>query len=281
VSEGSPPQRPPQISPDGKWVWDGTEWQPVAGRDSGHTAVFPAFNTATLEPTMTMTAPAQQAPVPFSAPVAPVNYAVNYSTPQASAPLWQVKPGRWNNYLYVAAAVVVLVMAMIFLNSLGSFSLPWFGGSSRSSTPAPAPSVLNKRSDYAVASRFLTAFLAPAMSSFNKTVSTQVLSCNGVMTVGCQAALIETDNQVKNAVAVVNDAPAPVCIVPNVSKVKIDLAGLDAFLQNALQAYTDGSKSGLAAGLAGFAYEDRMLQGDILAAFKAQASFCDTQLTGP
>jgi hypothetical protein len=262
-------------------VWDGTEWQPVAGRDSGHTAVFPAFNSATLDPTFAMAAQAQPAPLPFSAPVAPVDYAVNYSTPQASAPLWQVKAGHWNKYLYVAAAVVVLVMAMIFLNSLGPLSLPWFGGSSQASIQTPAPSVLSRRSDYAGASRFLTTFLAPAMTSFNETVSTQVLSCNGVLTVGCQAALIETDNQVKNAVTVVNDAPAPVCLVPNVSKLKIDLAGLDAFLQNALQAYTDGSKRGLAAGLAGFAYEDRMLQGDILAAFKAQASFCDTQLTGP
>jgi hypothetical protein len=119
------------------------------------------------------------------------------------------------------------------------------------------------------------------MVGFNKTVSTQVLSCNGVLTVGCQGVLIETDNQVKDAVAGVGGAPVPVCIALNVSKLKIDLAALDAFLQNSLQAYSDSSKSGLAAGLAGFNYQDRMLQADILATFKAQAAFCDSQLTGP
>jgi hypothetical protein len=279
VSDGSPPQRPPQISPDGKWVWDGTEWQPVAGRDSGHTAVFPAFSAAAMDPALTT----HPAPVPFQAPVAPVNYAANYSVPQpqTSAPLWQVKPGHWNKYLYVAAGVVVLVMAGIFLSSLGPISLPWFGGSSQAGTQTPAPSLLSKRSDSAAASRFLNAVLAPAMVGFNKTVSAQVLSCNGVLTVGCQAALVETDNQVKDAVAGVGGAPVPVCIAPNVSKLKIDLAALEAFLQNALQSYSDNSKSGLAAGLAGFNYQDRMLQADILATFKAQASFCDTLVIGP
>jgi hypothetical protein len=219
--------------------------------------------------------------VPFQAPVAPVSYAVNYSASQTSAPLWQVKPGHWNKYLYVAAGVIVLVMAGIFLNSLGPISLPWFGGTSQAANPSPAPSYLATRSDNAAAGRFLNVFLAPAMTSFNRMVSAQVLSCNGVLTVGCQAALIETDNQVKNALTVVSGAPAPVCIVPNVSKLKTDLAGLDAFLQNALTAYSDNSKSGLAAGLAGFNYEDRLLQADILAAFKAQTLYCDTQLVGP
>jgi hypothetical protein len=132
VSDGSPPQRPPQISPDGKWVWDGTEWQPVAGRDSGHTAVFPAFSAAALDPALTT----HPAPVPFRAPVAPVNYAANYSLaqPQTNAPLWQVKAGHWNKYLYVAAGVIVLVMAGIFLSSLGKIAVPLFAGSSQGVT---------------------------------------------------------------------------------------------------------------------------------------------------
>src|SRR5260370_12818554 len=28
IAEG-PPVLPPQVSPDGKWIWDGHEWQPL------------------------------------------------------------------------------------------------------------------------------------------------------------------------------------------------------------------------------------------------------------
>jgi hypothetical protein len=279
VSEGSPPQRPPQISPDGKWVWDGTEWQPVASRDSGHTAVFPAFNSAAIDPTLT----AQPAPVPFQAPVAPVNYAANYSVPQqTNAPLWQVKPGHWNKYLYVAAGVIVLVIAGIFLSSLGPISLPWFGGGSQTGTQTPAPSLLSKRSDFAAADQFETGFLQPAIVAMNKSVAAQTLSCNGVLTlsIGCQQALTVTDGQVQTALAEVNKEPPPICIAPSVANIKFDLQRMHAFMQNAFQAFTDNSKPELAAAFAGFYLADHSLQLNVNAS-KAQAAACDTQVTGP
>jgi hypothetical protein len=278
MSDGSPPQRPPQISPDGKWVWDGTEWQPVAGRDSGHTAVFPAFSSAAkLDPGMLM----EPSAVPFQAPVAPVNYAASYSTPETSAPLWQVKPGHWNKYLYVVAGIVVLVMAGIFLSSLGPLSLPWFGGSPQTSTHSPAPSLLSKRSDSAVATNFLTDLLAPSMTSLNKVVAAQVLSCNGYLTIGCQSALTLTDDQLKSTISVVNSTTSPACIAPNLSKLRADLASTDSYVRTALQAYTDNSKRELGQGVIHLSAAYRAVQADFLGAQKAQSLYCDTQLAGP
>jgi len=279
VSEGSPPQRPPQVSPDGKWVWDGTEWQPVAGRDSGHTAVFPAFNPAALQASMVDPTPA--APTPFGAAPPVVNYAANYSAPQqTSAPLWQVKPGHWNKYLYVVAGIVVLVMAGIFLNSLGPISLP-FGGGSQQASQTPAPSLLSKRSDFAVADRFVAGDLATAMNALSKTVVAQALACNGVLTIGCQAALVETDNQLKSSQTVIAAAQVPSCVAPSVAKLAGDLGVIQVYMNNALRSFSDNSKSELAAALAGFNRSYRILQSDFAGAIKAKTTYCDTQLTGP
>jgi hypothetical protein len=275
-TDEGPPQRPPQISPDGKWVWDGTEWQPVAGRQ----AVFPAFNSAAMvDPSLPT---AVQPPVVRAAAQAPVvNYAVNYSTPQTSAaPLWQVKPGHMNKYLYVAAGVVVFVMALIYLNSLGPFTLPWVG-TSQPPAPTPAPSLLSARTDFQEADRFVTADLVPPMTSLNKAIGAQVLACNGVLSSGCQTVLVATDDQLKNAHSVVANAQVPACIVSNVGKLKFDLDVLENFMHNALQSFTDSSKPALAAALAGFNASYRTLQSDFTGTLRAHNLYCDTQLTGP
>jgi hypothetical protein len=279
VSDGSPPQRPPQVSPDGKWVWDGTEWQPVAGRDSGHTAVFPAFNPAALQASMVdPTTPAS--PTPFGAAPPAVNYAASYSAPQqTSAPLWQVKPGHWNKYLYVVAGVVVLVIAGIFLSSLGPITLPWFA-SAGPVVSRPGPSELSARTDYAAANRFMTDHITSDIVSLNKTITAQVLSCNGVLTVGCQDAMTVTDGKVQDALAVINTESFPLCLATNVGNVKFQLQRLHGFLHDAFTAYTDSSKKELLSALAGFYAVDHALQ---LAfnATQAAANVCDTQLTGP
>jgi hypothetical protein len=225
--------------------------------------------------------PATSAPFGAAPPV--VNYAANYSAPQqTSAPLWQVKPGHWNKYLYVVAAVVVLVIAGIFLSSLGPIYLPWFGGSNQAVTPTPGPSLLSKRSDYAAADQFETGTLQPAIVAFNKAVSAQTLSCNGVLTlsVGCQEALTVTNGQLQSALSAVNKDLAPLCIEPNVLKISVDLAGLEIYMKNALQAFSDSSKRELAAAFSGFFTTDHSLQVDFNAS-QALGLLCDTQLTGP
>ena len=72
-----PPAQPPQLSPDGNWVWDGSQWQPVAsaGAAPAHAGVFKAYDAIVVEPvapTIEAAPPAvqyeQQYPLPVPAP---------------------------------------------------------------------------------------------------------------------------------------------------------------------------------------------------------------------
>jgi hypothetical protein len=279
VSEGTPPQRSPQISPDGKWVWDGTEWQPVAGRDSGRQAVFPAFNQAALDSALMGGEPT---PRQVQAPPPVISYAVDYSNPQPVVPLWQRQKPRLNKYVvYGVAGAVVLVMAGIFLSSLGPISWPWSSDAPVQAAATPGPSPLATRSDLAVANRFLFGYLTPPLARVNRATAAQRLSCNGVLTVGCQSALSVTDTEVRNMLSVVQTAPAPVCILPNVTRLKGDLTTMVAALHAAIQSYNDNSKTELFQGLTRFAAGGQTLQVDLTATGRARTAYCDTQLTGP
>jgi hypothetical protein len=277
VSEGSPPERPPQLSPDGKWVWDGSEWQPVAGRESGHQAVFSAFNSA-FDPALT-------APQPSLTPARPepvANYPMlNYSPPQPAIPLWQRTTPRLNKYVpYVAVGAVVLVVAIILMNQIGSISWPWIPDAPLQAAASPTPPMPATRSEYAEAQRLWTGFLVPAFNPMNAAATEQALACNGVPTIGCQGDLAATDAAVKNVLAVAKSAPAPDCILDYLTRTEADLAGMDAGLQIALSSYTiNRSGTLLEQGLVKFAAARRPLGPDTQGI--AKAAVCDTQQTGP
>src|ERR1700716_2882259 len=103
----SPPQVPPQVSPDGRWVWDGRQWQPVP---------VVVGDVAGVAPVVVATAPVPVPAVaqytPPSIQVAPV---IPYAVPVAEGgvvPLWvQDRPriGGASMYLFVAAALVALI----------------------------------------------------------------------------------------------------------------------------------------------------------------------------
>ena len=109
----SPPQTPPQLSPDGRWVWDGHQWQPVAVVVGDVAGVVPVAIAAP--------APAPAVVVQYSPPV--------YVAPppeETVVPLWQEAPRQGISiYLFAAAALAVLVMAMMALNSMNIVRLPW------------------------------------------------------------------------------------------------------------------------------------------------------------
>jgi hypothetical protein len=211
-----------------------------------------------------------------------MSYPVDYSNPQPVVPLWQRQMPRLNkNLVYGAAGVVVLVMVGIFVSSLGSISWPWSSGAPAQAVATPGPSELATRSDFAVANRFLAGFLTPPLARMNRATAAQRLSCNGVLTVGCQSALSATDIEVKNVLSVVQTAPAPVCITPNVTRLKGDLSTMDVALQLAIQSYNDNSKTELSQGLSRFYSGGVRMQVDLTAIGNARTVYCDTQLTGP
>jgi hypothetical protein len=286
--EATPPAKPPRVSPDGNWVWDGTKWQP-------NVAAMPwegADATVVSEASVAKNAPSpvvQQLLAvtrPYSPPAAAP--ASNYVYPVAEqpvTPLWVEAPRSGKRpYLYFVAGLVVLVVAGILLNTLGITQLPWPGSASTPSgraTPAPSASPLTVRSDFARADRFLNLSLAPALVALNQTGPALNSTCYGTLSNGCFDAITTTVKQLKSVLVVIDRGDIPQCIAASMSKVRGDLAAMDGGLELALKAYADNLTSELAQGFRQFVPPAQALLADSQSADRAQKTLCSTVPTGP
>ncbi len=271
--DASPPERPPQMSPDGKWVWNGTEWQPVGT----HQSVFPNWNSIRVEPVQAAAEPAQAV---MTRPEPVISYPV-YAVADAEAPpLWQRQSNGLNKYLYVAAGVIVLVIAVVLLRAMAPFiEWPWSGGTD-SAPAAAATQPLATRSDYARSDRFLRLSLTPAINALTPTFPVLKETCNGLLTVSCQNAITSSDKQVRIALAAIDHETIPVCIASPVARLRADLAASDAALQVALKGYADNQKAEVVQGVAVFKKASAPVAADAAAVAPAQR-VCDTQVAGP
>lgn len=267
----SPPQQPPQMSPDGKWVWNGTEWQPVGT----HRSVFPSWNSIHVEAVQAPPAQAvREQPQPALA------YPVYAVAAAPAAPLWERKSTGLNKYLYWAAGGIALVIAIVVLMAMAPFiEWPWSGGSN--AAPAAAgPPPLATRSDYARADRFLNYALTPAMSALTPTFPVLKETCTGILTVSCQTAISASDKQVKVVLAAIDSETPPVCIAAQVTRLRADLVATDAALELGLKGYLDNSKNEVNQGVAQFKKVSTPLAGDAAAVAPATRA-CDTVVVGP
>jgi hypothetical protein len=271
----SPPQTPPQLSPDGRWVWDGHQWQPVpvvVGDVAGVLPVFPVAQVAVAP------APAPAAAVAYSPP--------QYIAPAIEAPvvpLWREAPRQGISiYLFVAAALVVLVMAMMALNSMNIVRLPWQSDGVVQVRPTSAPTpLLTERTDYARADSFLTLSLAPAVAALNQTLPTVYQTCNGTMTISCRDGLTASDQQLKKLLVVIDRAEIPPCIATGIGKLRKDFAQMDEAAQLALKGYADNQSSVFSQNLNKFGTTGGALSADSKAVDQALKTQCSTQRTGP
>ncbi len=288
-AEASPPP-PPQLSPDGKYVWDGSQWQPIAGvAEPVHAAVFPAWNSIKVEPADPIAVAPQVAQVQYQAPMqvqepAPdfdYSYTVNDPT---ITPLWrQQRSIGVGKYLYVGAGIVVLVIAVMLLNSL-NLQLPWSG--SGSGTPLPqakataTPVTAKERSEFARADAFLNGPLATSMDAFNQTLP-PLQTCNGVMSNSCFNAMNDTEPLLKNVLTVIDKGAVPPCIAVQVANVRSVLATMDAGLLLALKGYKDNQRSEVVDGLYRFSHYGTGLGAYGRSADQAAKTQCTPDLEGP
>jgi hypothetical protein len=269
------------LSPDGKWVWDGRQWLPVAR----HEAVFPAWSVVTVEHAEAAHQVAAPAPAPEPIPEIgdepeaeeTVNY---YVQADSSKPAWERTSLGLNRYMYVAIGVVVLLVISIALASMGPIQLPWMASSTVTPRPSPTPPI-TFRSDYALADRFLNGFVAPAMANLNQSQTIVNEVCNGLLSLSCRDDMTDTDRQVKNVILVIDRQTVATCIAGPVARMKLDLTSMDTGLHLALQGYGDNKASELAQGLAGYRSAAQTLVVDRAAAASAQKAVCNTQLSGP
>lgn len=275
----SPPQTPPQLSPDGKWVWDGQQWQPVPvvlGDLAGVVPVIPA-SAVVYSP------PQAQAPVVmYPSAQAPLPYAV----PQASeVPLWEepARPGGgMSMYLFGAAAVVVLIMAMMALNSLNIVRMPWQSDGQMPSRPTVTPTpALPARTEYARAESFLNYSLAPALVTLGENGNTLSQQCTGAMTISCNDAIITADNQMVKVLAAIDHGNIPPCIAGPVARMRVDLANMQGALRLAITGFKENKATTVRAGLSQFSSQGSAFSADGKAADQALKTQCNTQQAGP
>lgn len=275
----SPPQTPPQLSPDGRWVWDGHQWQPVPVVVGDVAGIVPL-----------VTAAAAPAPAVVVIPYSPPHVqapAMPYMVPAAeesAVPLWEepARTGGVSLYLFGAAALVVLIMAMMALSTLNIVRLPWQsdGSTAARATSTPLPP-LATRSESARADRFLNSTLAPALVAVNQTVPSLAQTCNGTLSNACQDSITATDQQMKKLLAVIDRADIPPCIAGGVTKLRIDLSGMESGLVLALSGFKDNKPNLLAAGLNRFTSLSQAIPADAKSLDQAQKTQCNTQQVGP
>ncbi len=273
------------MSPDGKYVWDGQQWVPVAGgADAGHRSLFPSWNATHAE---VAGAPAAPPPTLFRPKrAAGIVYQPTIADPNApvETPAWDRTPrgkARWG--MYIGAGLVALILLGVFINTWGPLVVAYFVPAPeppRVVKPSPAPPDPTVRSDYARADNFVTYWLKPAMATAAPAIQLYSESCVA-LTQSCQNAANNALTQVQNVEAVVDQAQLPLCAAPQLAKIRADLAGMDAGLTSAVKALDNNNKGLLLQGLAKFRGSQKLITGDVSTLVKTIAARCDSEPAGP
>ena len=248
--DAGPPAQPPQLSPDGNWVWDGSQWQPVASAGAApvHAGVFKAYDAIVVEPvapTIEAAPPAVQYEQQYPLPVP--DYSYGGSQPDLT-PLWQkTKGGGYGRYLYFVAAIALFVMVLIVLSSMSIVSLPFISAGSKSSPTAavvsPSPTPDTSGPDATRADRFLNGQLRPALVVFDQTLPGVDRYCTtGNLSTACFDAFTATETQVKNVAAVIAKADIPSCISVGTAKLQADVKGMDDQIQSAFTGFKNNDR---------------------------------------
>ena len=263
---------PPQVSPDGKWIWDGQKWLPIP-----EPTWEPA--AAALIPQVAVVAAPVQRVVQVSPLEIPPPEAAAFSYPVAVVetpvtPLWEepVRSGR-TMYIYVGAAAVVLVMLMILLSS-NVIQIPWPGGASSSASQSPRPTT----SDY-VRADGLNAKLAPALVKVGPTLPALQSACTGTLSNSCRTALNAARQQMTDLLTMIDRGDVPPCVDTGTAALRFDLQSMAGGLDMSLNGYPDNSGAEVYQGIYRFAYFGRSLKADA-AAITTQKAQC-SKVTPP
>ena len=270
------------LSPDGKWVWDGTQWQPIAH----HESLFPSWQSITVEPSAPAAA-AVQAP-PRTVMAAPTPALIQPVSPSYPSATWrpEPKPTGVNWYLYFIAGVVGIVIILVVLNAVFPLWL-LLPGPKPAAAPAPAAAQASPiapvahRSDFARADHFVSGVLPPLMNNVYVYLGPVGQSCNRQLTIVCQNAVTAGRPAVKTALSLIDQNPVPQCISTQAAKLRADLAAVDVALTAADKGYTDNSAPELAAAITNYTHAAARLDPDVRTLTATMKAQCDATVTGP
>jgi hypothetical protein len=281
------------MSPDGNWVWDGSQWQPVTGVEPNREGVFAAYahKVEVADQTVAVARPAEVvAPVQAAVPAVDYSYpapAVDYGYPAAEpgVPLWQQpKSSKKTVYLYAGGAVVLFLMVLVVLNSINFLSLPFIGGRPISTPPeaaSPSPAAPPvSRSEFSRADVFLNGSLVPALATLTQ-IDRPMATCSSEFTTSCFNAITATDPPLKHALSIIDQTSIPLCIADPTKNLRDDLVYMEGGLQAALKGYQDNNRSQLVDGLYRFTHFNGVRDSDVEATNTALKTRCSKEKEGP
>ena len=249
---------PPQLSPDGKWIWDGQKWLPLPPE----TAAAPTAEAASIP---------YLDPDPQPEPVAYV-----YTPPLPVRPLWEAPvPTMPSIYSFAALGAIGLVLLLVLLNVTNIISIPWPGASSGPTVTmvhgSPKPLV----SDYVLADHFLNLSLGPAIVNLGNTLPAVKASCTAGATLSspCHNAILATNDQMTNVLSVIDHAGIPACIAIGVKQLRNDLQDMAGGIGAALHGFQDSSADEVNTGIYHFAVVAQSIQPDATK-INAEAAAC-------
>jgi hypothetical protein len=272
----SPTLQPPQVSPDGKWIWDGHQWQPLPEQ------TWEPAAAAVMPPAVAVAVPiqrrAQPSPVeiqPSPVEIQPQPAAFSYPVAETPiTPLWVAAPrSGLTIYMYAGAAAVVLIMVMMVLNSTSIIQLPWPGGASSSAGPTALRSAGPQISDFARADRFVSIMVTPSLLSVSHTLPGLQTACTGTLSNGCLTALNAARQQMTELLSNIDHGDVPPCIAAGTTALRFDLQSMAGGLDLSLNGYQDNNGAELYQGIYRFAYFGRSLKADP-ATINAQKAHC-------
>ena len=278
--DAGPPAQPPQLSPDGNWVWDGSQWQPVAGVGAApaHAGVFKAYDAVAVEPVAPTTEaapPAVQYEQQYPLPVPAQDYSYGGSQPDLT-PLWQqTKGGGYGRYLYFVAAIAVFVMVLIVLNSMSLVSLPFISAGSKSGSNAvvvsPSPTPDTSGPDSVRADRFVNGRLKPGLDAVDQLRPPVYQWCgNGSLSSNCFDSLTSVDQALTKLLSGIDTGDIPSCIATPMRKVRSDVQGMKDQVDTALTDFQSNNRNSLASAVYNVSVVRKSLDGDISATVQAQ-----------
>ncbi len=269
------------MSPDGKWIWDGAQWRPIAV----HEAAFPNWQSVgagfvpeadTRAQTMVLAPPPSR-----REGIPPPSYRMAGPAPNMAAPLWRRASAGLDlkRYAPMGIAAVVLVVVIVLVSVAATLALsarqsPSAAAVQPTSTAGPAA-----RSESAEAAYVEKSMESP-MADLKDNLALVKQSCGLGMTSSCEDSLVQVANTLAPMLPVLDKATIPQCIATPESIVRADLGKIGEGQQLAVKGFTDSKRTEWANGYAQvLAYGVRATTG--FAVVKSAAATCEAAITGP
>ncbi len=268
------------MSPDGKWIWDGAQWRPIAV----HEAAFPNWKSVGAGFVPETDTRAQRVAVgpPQSRreAIAPPSYRMAGPAPNVAAPRWRQASARVDlrRYGRMAIAAVALVVVIVLVSVVATLALTRQSPSAPS-VPTTAKGGPTTRSESAEAA-FVVKSLESPMADLKDNLALVRQACGVGMTSACEDSLIQVANAVAPMLPILDKATIPQCIATPETTVRTDLGKLGDGEQLALKGFNDNKRTEWLNGYAQvLAYGAGATTS--FAVVRSAAARCESAVTGP